>query len=111
MTSRPQEEMKGLVIVRSRKRRSNLFPCKDCFAPLVMTPPLSSSNPEVILSTILSVSRQEPCRSKEGHKISITPVFAFLRFSVPHMPHVPWSFSGNCPTEGGPKGGRTMKDV
>src|SRR5713101_2198856 len=46
--------MKSPVIARSRRRRSNLFFGKDCFASLAMTPSSWLGNREVILSLVLT---------------------------------------------------------
>src|SRR5713226_3335703 len=45
--------MESPVIARSRRRRSNLFFGRDCFASLAMTPSSWLGNREIILSLVL----------------------------------------------------------
>jgi multidrug efflux pump subunit AcrA (membrane-fusion protein) len=52
-TSRPHQKTENPVIAKSRRRRSNLYFSKDCFAPLAMT--LSSwRNWKIVLSLVLT---------------------------------------------------------
>jgi Cu(I)/Ag(I) efflux system membrane fusion protein len=51
---RLHQEMESLVIARNRRRRSNLYLSKDCFAPLAMTLSAWLGNRELILSLVLA---------------------------------------------------------